>query len=45
MPALREDIADKLSTGLQGLRSAAICLEDTIRDDMVEEAERNLLFQ
>lgn len=45
MPALRTDIARKLSQGLTGLRSAALCLEDTIRDDMVEEAEENLLSQ
>lgn len=45
MPALRTDIAKKLSQGLHGLRSAAICLEDTIRDDMVEAAEKNLLSQ
>lgn len=43
MPALRTDIAEKLSKGFAGLRSAAICLEDTIRDDMVEAAENNLL--
>lgn len=45
MPALRTDIARKLSQGLTGLRSAAICLEDTIRDDMVSAAEENLLSQ
>ena len=45
MPALRTDIARKLSEGFTGLRSAAICLEDTIRDDMVEAAEDNLLSQ
>lgn len=45
MPALRTDIAKKLSAGLPGLRSAAICLEDTIRDDMVGAAEENLLAQ
>ncbi|MCI7768176.1 MAG: HpcH/HpaI aldolase/citrate lyase family protein [Oscillospiraceae bacterium] len=45
MPALRTDIAEKLSSGFEGLRSAAICLEDTIRDDMVEAAEENLLSQ
>ena len=45
MPALRSDIAKKLSQGLPGLRSAAICLEDTIRDDMVAVAEENLLSQ
>ena len=45
MPALRTDIARKLSDGMPGLRSAAICLEDTIRDDMVEAAEENLLSQ
>ena len=45
MPALRTDIAQKLSKGLTGLRSAAVCLEDTIRDDMVEAAEENLLAQ
>ena len=42
MPALRTDIADKLGNGISGLRSAAICLEDTVRDDLVEEAENNL---
>ncbi|MGN0638749.1 MAG: HpcH/HpaI aldolase/citrate lyase family protein [Huintestinicola sp.] len=45
MPALRSDIARKLSEGFPGLRSAAVCLEDTIRDDMVEAAEENLLSQ
>ncbi len=45
MPALRQDIAEKISTGTEGLRSAAICLEDTIRDDMVEAAENNLIDQ
>lgn len=45
MPALRTDIAEKLTRGIEGLRSAAICLEDTIRDDMVEAAEENLLSQ
>lgn len=45
MPALRTDIARKLKDGFEGLRSAAICLEDTIRDDMVKAAEDNLLSQ
>lgn len=42
MPALRTDIADKLGNGISGLRSAAVCLEDTVRDDLAEEAENNL---
>lgn len=46
MPGLREDIARKLA----GLKtdfpmSAALCLEDTIRDDMVGEAEKNAAAQ
>ncbi len=42
MPALRTDIAHKLGSGIEGLRAAAVCLEDTVRDDMVEYAENNL---
>lgn len=43
MPALKEDISSKLiSLRKSGLLSAALCLEDTIRDDMVEKAEDNL---
>lgn len=46
MPGLRTDIAEKLA-GFDGYRplSAAICLEDTVRDDMVEKAEHNTAAQ
>lgn len=41
-PGLRKDIAEKLAEYEKiGLKSAAICLEDTVRDDMVEIAESN----
>lgn len=41
-PGLRKDIAEKLAEYKKmGLKSAAICLEDTVRDDMVEIAQRN----
>ncbi len=43
MPALRTDIAEKLHLlKKSGLLSAAVCLEDTIRNDMVGKAEQNL---
>ena len=46
MPALRNDIADKImSFRKYKPMSVAICLEDTIRDDMVREAEINLAEQ
>lgn len=46
MPALRNDIAEKISEAeALGLTSTALCLEDTIRDDMVEHAEYNLKEQ
>lgn len=46
MPALRTDIAEKIvSFSEYKPISIAICLEDTIRDDMVEAAEKNLMFQ
>lgn len=46
MPGLRTDIAEKLA-GFSSDRamSAAICLEDTIKDSMVEEAEANTTKQ
>lgn len=46
MPGLRQDIAEKI-TGLSSDKplSVAVCLEDTIRDDLVEEAERNTAAQ
>ncbi len=41
-PGLRKDIAQKLAEYKKiGLKSAAICLEDTVRDDMVEIAQKN----
>ena len=46
MPGLREDIAEKLADfGEYPHLSAALCLEDTVRDDMVEEAEKNIAAQ
>ena len=44
MPALRRDIKEKLiKTKSTGLSCAAICLEDTIRDDKLTDAENNLI--
>lgn len=46
MPALRGDIAEKImSFRKYKPMSIAICLEDTIKDDMVREAEINLVKQ
>ena len=46
MPALRVDIAEKIMDFRKYKpMSAAICLEDTIKDDMVREAEINLVSQ
>ncbi|MGN0691252.1 MAG: HpcH/HpaI aldolase/citrate lyase family protein [Oscillospiraceae bacterium] len=46
MPGLRNDIAEKLvSFSSDAATSAAICLEDTIKDSMVEEAEHNTAEQ
>lgn len=46
MPGLRTDIADKLlNGGFVGRASIAVCLEDTIKDNMVEEAELNTAAQ
>lgn len=43
-PALLTGFPEKLRRfGEMGLRTAAFCLEDTIRDDMVEQAEENLV--
>lgn len=46
MPALRSDIAEKIIS-FKKYRpvSIGICLEDTIRDDMVREAEKNMVSQ
>lgn len=44
MPALRNDIKEKLKTTKSyGISCAAICLEDTIRDDRLPEAEKSLV--
>ena len=44
MPGLKNNIADKLiEFSRYKPLSAAICLEDTIRDDMVDIAERNIV--
>ncbi len=46
MPGLRKDIAEKLAGfSADEAMSAAICLEDTIKDSMVEEAEANTAKQ
>lgn len=46
MPGLRKDIAEKLTEiKTDHPMSAALCLEDTIRDDMVESAEKNIAEQ
>ena len=46
MPALRNDIAEKIiSFKKYKPVSIAICLEDTIRDDMVRDAEKNMAEQ
>ena len=46
MPGLRSDIAEKISGfRADGTMSAAICLEDTIKDSMVETAEHNTANQ
>ena len=46
MPGLRDDIAEKiLSFRNAKPLSIAICLEDTIADDKVEEARKNTLSQ
>ncbi len=46
MPALRTDIADKIiSFRIYKPLSVAICLEDTIKDSMVNRAEKNLVIQ
>lgn len=43
-PALLRGLGEKLRRfGEMGLHTAAFCLEDTIRDDMVERAEENLV--
>lgn len=44
MPALRNDIKEKLKAAkTHGISCTAICLEDTIRDDKLPEAEKNLV--
>lgn len=44
MPALRRDIKEKLiKTKSCGISCAAVCLEDTIRDDKLTDAENNLI--
>ena len=46
MPALRTDIAEKIiSFKKYKPMSIAICLEDTIKDDMVKDAEKNMVSQ
>lgn len=46
MPALRTDIAEKIiSLRIYKPLSVAICLEDTIKDSMVDQAEKNLVIQ
>ncbi|MGN1416683.1 MAG: HpcH/HpaI aldolase/citrate lyase family protein [Oscillospiraceae bacterium] len=46
MPGLRKDIAEKIAGfHADGAMSAAICLEDTIKDSMVTEAENNTANQ
>lgn len=46
MPGLRTDIAEKLAGfSAGGAMSAAVCLEDTVKDSMVETAERNTANQ
>ncbi len=46
MPGLRTDIAEKLGNGsLTGRASAAVCLEDTVKDSMTEQAELNTAEQ
>lgn len=43
-PAIDKKIAERLKSGaIENLTSLAICLEDSITDDVLEEAEENLL--
>lgn len=45
-PGLRTDIAEKIAEYSRlGLKSAAVCLEDTVRDDLVEAAEKNAAWE
>ncbi|MCM1578071.1 MAG: HpcH/HpaI aldolase/citrate lyase family protein [Ruminococcus sp.] len=45
-PGLRTDIAEKMARYKKaGLMSFAVCLEDTVRDDMVAAAEKNTMEQ
>lgn len=46
MPGIRQDIADiVLTKKITGLTSLVLCLEDAIGDDVVEEAEVNVVKQ
>lgn len=45
-PGLRTDMAEKFARySSSGLKSAAVCLEDTVRDDMVAAAEKNAVSE